>query len=234
VSEPSWQPDPSGRHELRWFDGTAFTDQVADGGVQATDPGPAVPVAGVLAPSDVAGRRTSRVPLILAVVGALAVVVAVLTLLGDDAGDGSGTFEGEVGDDDGRHEISIPAGSVAVVEVEPSNDLDVVVTFELADADADRLEAVYEGTAVAGALLRRDVGFAGDDEVAFLAVPFDVDAVVEVSGFEGSEGDYEIAIEVLDLDVGADADGDELLDALVEDDDVPRRLRAELEAVLPS
>jgi hypothetical protein len=29
---PAWHPDPSGRHELRWWDGQAWTDRVADGG----------------------------------------------------------------------------------------------------------------------------------------------------------------------------------------------------------
>lgn len=33
-----WQPDPHGRHEYRYWDGTAWTDQVSDGGVVSTDP----------------------------------------------------------------------------------------------------------------------------------------------------------------------------------------------------
>lgn len=35
---PDWHPDPSGRHELRWWDGDAWTDHVADAGVTASDP----------------------------------------------------------------------------------------------------------------------------------------------------------------------------------------------------
>ena len=35
---PGWYPDPFGRHEHRWFDGTQWTDQVASHGKQATDP----------------------------------------------------------------------------------------------------------------------------------------------------------------------------------------------------
>jgi uncharacterized protein (AIM24 family) len=35
---PSWHPDPTGRHELRYWDGSAWTDHVADRGVQAMDP----------------------------------------------------------------------------------------------------------------------------------------------------------------------------------------------------
>jgi len=36
--EAGWHPDPHGRHEYRYWDGSAWTDQVSDGGVQATDP----------------------------------------------------------------------------------------------------------------------------------------------------------------------------------------------------
>ena len=34
----SWLPDPSGRHELRYWDGTKFTEHVADAGKISTDP----------------------------------------------------------------------------------------------------------------------------------------------------------------------------------------------------
>lgn len=34
----SWQPDPWGRHQYRWFDGRGWTESVADGGVQTMDP----------------------------------------------------------------------------------------------------------------------------------------------------------------------------------------------------
>lgn len=40
----SWQPDPFGRHQYRYWDGTQWTDQVADDGVTSVDP--PVPVAG--------------------------------------------------------------------------------------------------------------------------------------------------------------------------------------------
>lgn len=35
---PGWRPDPIHTHELRWWGGVSWTDQVMDGGVQATDP----------------------------------------------------------------------------------------------------------------------------------------------------------------------------------------------------
>jgi hypothetical protein len=35
---PQWHPDPSGRHELRYWNGTTWTDDVSDNGVTSTDP----------------------------------------------------------------------------------------------------------------------------------------------------------------------------------------------------
>jgi hypothetical protein len=34
----AWEPDPSGRHEYRYWDGTSWTDDVADQGVTSVDP----------------------------------------------------------------------------------------------------------------------------------------------------------------------------------------------------
>lgn len=35
---PAWAPDPTGRHQWRWWGGVAWTDHVADDGVAAEDP----------------------------------------------------------------------------------------------------------------------------------------------------------------------------------------------------
>jgi hypothetical protein len=37
---PDWYPDPTGRHQLRYWGGAAWTDSVADNGNQSTDPMP--------------------------------------------------------------------------------------------------------------------------------------------------------------------------------------------------
>jgi hypothetical protein len=37
---PEWCPDPTGFHQLRYWDGTAWTDNVADDGTPSTDPMP--------------------------------------------------------------------------------------------------------------------------------------------------------------------------------------------------
>jgi len=46
MNEAAWHPDPTGRHELRWWDGTEWTDNVSDQGVAGNDPlaPPAQPV----------------------------------------------------------------------------------------------------------------------------------------------------------------------------------------------
>lgn len=35
---PAWRPDPAGRHQYRYWDGTAWTDHVSDNGATAVDP----------------------------------------------------------------------------------------------------------------------------------------------------------------------------------------------------
>lgn len=44
---PGWNPDPSGRHEYRYWDGSSWTDDVSDNGVTSTDP-----VGGVAGPTE--------------------------------------------------------------------------------------------------------------------------------------------------------------------------------------
>ena len=236
VGEPAWLPDPTRRHQLRWFDGTSFTDQVADGAVQSTDAGGPTPVADGATASP---RKARRWPIVLIGVGVGAIIGggAYLLLAGGD--DGFGTFEGAVGDEPGRHEISIDGGSVAVVQLNPDSDFDAVVSFTVSDDDADRIHDLYEDTPFAteaagdgNEVFRIDVGFEGEEELTFLAVPFGVDATVVVSGFEGSEGDYQIEIEQVALDgLDEDSDGDEVLDAVV-DADIPIALRQAVESRL--
>ena len=37
VNPARWATDPTGRHELRWWDGTTWTEDVSDGGVRSLD-----------------------------------------------------------------------------------------------------------------------------------------------------------------------------------------------------
>ena len=64
MSDPStqgagWHPDPSGQHELRYWDGETWTDHVSDEGQQATDPIPPPPPGGVPAPQYGAVSQTA-------------------------------------------------------------------------------------------------------------------------------------------------------------------------------
>ena len=38
MTAAAWHPDPTGRHELRYWDGSQWTEHVSDGGVQSTSP----------------------------------------------------------------------------------------------------------------------------------------------------------------------------------------------------
>ncbi|HET9769516.1 MAG TPA: DUF2510 domain-containing protein, partial [Acidimicrobiia bacterium] len=47
MSTPAgWYPDPTGRHQNRWFDGDDWTDQIADGQTVGVDPVRAAGAAG--------------------------------------------------------------------------------------------------------------------------------------------------------------------------------------------
>ena len=145
------------------------------------------------------------------------------------------------------------------MQVEPSSGLDAVVGFVLAEEDADRVADVYDDLAVTGidelgdafsavdgddldalgddrrVLFRTDVGFAGDDEQLVLAVPFDVDLQVVVAPFDeddDAEGDYDVTIDAFELDVEDDAGGEELLETVADDDEVPAGFRDLAEELL--
>ena len=112
---PSWQPDPSGRHEYRWWDGSRWTDDVADAGVASTEvPGGPPPGAGPTPPADTAqypqydgggppppARRGPPPALIAALaVVAVALVGGLVFFLTRDDGDDSADDETEISDQD--------------------------------------------------------------------------------------------------------------------------------------
>jgi len=68
---PGWHPDPSRRHELRYWDGTRWSEHVADGGQTGTDPlSPPAPTdepAATVDPADGLGAATVATPSIVPV-----------------------------------------------------------------------------------------------------------------------------------------------------------------------
>lgn len=91
-----WHPDPFGRHEHRYWDGTAWTDQVSDAGQAGTDPpAPAAAVGAVSAtpyvPPSGSTSGSGKGKIVGLVLGGLAVVAVVVVLalvvLGGDDGD---------------------------------------------------------------------------------------------------------------------------------------------------
>ena len=64
TSAGGWQPDPTGRHELRYWSGTAWTDDVSDQGATSKDPVNAGPPAGAPAyqPMAAGGRGQIGTP----------------------------------------------------------------------------------------------------------------------------------------------------------------------------
>ncbi|MGH9139349.1 MAG: phospholipid scramblase-related protein [Acidimicrobiales bacterium] len=60
-TQPGWYPDPFGRHEHRWFDGTQWTEHVSSHGRQSVDPpGGGAPFPTVQRKTDKIVRDTQR------------------------------------------------------------------------------------------------------------------------------------------------------------------------------
>jgi hypothetical protein len=105
VANPGWYPDPMGRHEYRYWDGTRWTEQIADQSVPGMDPleaatSPAgaptgamtapsaavAPIAQVAEPPHGGGtKRTLVVVIVALVVVALAVTTVVVVASNDSA-----------------------------------------------------------------------------------------------------------------------------------------------------
>ena len=99
--QAGWHPDPTGRHELRYFNGSAWTGDVADAGARGIDllgatgstpgsPAPAAggwPATGMIAPT--AGRRSNGLGvagMVLGIVGVAAGITVVVFYAGTICG----------------------------------------------------------------------------------------------------------------------------------------------------
>ncbi len=85
-----WHADPMGRHQWRWWDGSAWTEHVAGGGVATTDPigGPSIAPAaqnpwvpsGGWAPTPPPGSRNNGLALAAMIVGIIGAFFSVLVV----------------------------------------------------------------------------------------------------------------------------------------------------------
>jgi hypothetical protein len=144
LPQPGWHPDPFARHEYRYWDGGAWTDQVSDRGAVSSDPPVAAGGAGAYGGGYGPGTgapppRASRTGLwvTLGVFAAVAVVAAVVVVLTAGGGDGGADCR-----DAGRYDLEIERGEFMAVcvevaageamrfRVEPDDDLDAIVAIE--------------------------------------------------------------------------------------------------------
>jgi hypothetical protein len=124
MTEAAWQADPTGRHQYRYWDGTRWTDHVADDGVTAVDPvlapppvvppAPApVPVTPAAPTASTAGARSGWRP------GTIAMVVGALVLavgsIGPWAEISAGFFSQSVNGTDGDGTITLVAAILILV-----------------------------------------------------------------------------------------------------------------------
>ena len=250
--EPGWYPDAAGRHELRYWDGGAWTDNVSDKGVTGTDlvggkplPTPSQAAAKAAAGKPASTREASKTPLYIGLGVAAAVVVAAVAfflLKGDDddkASSGLGTFT-EKADDANHpviHRVNVGADKGIFISMDPKDDESIVAYVVLTkkgtvDKIVDRLSGAddvftesfddvfsdlraedigaegdvgYFGGAASGAgvELRSVVPVveAGEYEVIPLVVDADGKRVVD---------EYDLTLEVRDLDLGEASDFSDL------------------------
>ena len=105
TSHPAgWQPDPFARYQYRYWDGTAWTDQVSTNGTHETDPLGLAPGPRVATPNQLSGRALQRpdwpLPIRVLVVGgsALLALGSFLPWARAEAGPFTATKDGLDGD----------------------------------------------------------------------------------------------------------------------------------------
>jgi hypothetical protein len=163
VSDPAgWYPDPTTRHELRYWDGYAWLDNVSDTGVAAADPLGGKPMP---APSEAAAKAqqgpapapASKTPLYLVGGVVLVVVIALAAFLvtrKSDVGakvtalDKQVTFDDDVKDigNPTVHTVHIKANTVVLINVTSDNqDAEAGVVVLTAQKTVDEVTAKIDG-----------------------------------------------------------------------------------------
>jgi hypothetical protein len=168
VSDPAgWYPDPTARHELRYWDGYAWLDNVSDAGVAAADPLGGKPMP---PPSEAAAKAQqgpppaakSKMPLYIggAVVAAIVIVVAaILVTRGDDdkaakvtvLADKPVTFEDDVKDIGNPivHTVHVKANTAVLITVTSDNEdaepgIVVLTAQQTIDEVTNKIEGVKD------------------------------------------------------------------------------------------
>lgn len=140
MSDPAgWYPDPTTRHELRYWDGYAWLDNVSDKGAAASDPLGGKPMP---PPSEAAAKAQqgpaptaakSKMPLFIGIGVAVVVVLVAAFLLTRDSGGGDKTtaladkkvsFADDVKDavHPNVHTVHIKANTVVLITVKSDDD----------------------------------------------------------------------------------------------------------------
>lgn len=123
MADMGWYQDPSGRHEQRYFDGTRWTEHVADRGVTSVDP--VAPAPEVLARADDQSATRHGRKVWPWLVGAAALVLVVIgisvALSGDDEPDEREVVATTVREGDGTRDTTsdVPRTTEAVTTTEP-------------------------------------------------------------------------------------------------------------------
>ncbi len=224
---PGWYADPEGRHQHRWWDGTVWTDQVADDGVATLDPmagTPAVADGPDRYLSDQATSHTAqarRFPVavvaglaVLVMAAAAAIVLALGALGGGD--DGGGPADDQPASDDVAADEGSFSGSLD--EDEPV----ALTPVALEAGDALRVVVETDGLdAVVQLAVEEDALTEGFEQL--LAPDGDADAVEErlqrqVEILETNTGSNDVDGEVVDeagpLVVGTDRGGTDEVEGL--------------------
>lgn len=163
VSDPAgWYPDPTTRHELRYWDGAVWLDNVSDSGAAASDPLGGKPMP---PPSEAAAKAQqgpppaakSKIPIY---VGAAAgvLVVAVVAFLVTRGGDNETTKVTDLGDDvltisdkgesattPAVHSIRIKDNTVVIIEVKTDTDLTPGIIVETGQGVVDEVNNRISG-----------------------------------------------------------------------------------------
>jgi hypothetical protein len=138
--EPGWYPDAAGRHELRYWDGGAWTDNVSDKGIAAKDlvggkplPSPSQAAAKAAAGKPAGGGGSSKTGLYVAIGAVAAVVIAALGFFllkgDDDKGEvGLGTFSEKAVDANHPviHKVNVGANKGIFITMDPKDDESIV------------------------------------------------------------------------------------------------------------